>query len=361
MAKTNVGVIFGGVSTEHEVSRWSAVHVLKSLDKSRFSFTIFEITKTGELYVYTDNGSDIEGLCTELIKVSNEITKKRVFFSTELVKEYSLDVIFPVLHGTGGEDGVLQGMLELSDIPYVGAGVAGSAIAFDKVFTKQILTVMGIKQAAYMVVTSDDIGNDISEKIKDAEKKLGYPIFIKPANGGSSVGIYKARDRKSLMDAVHQAARYDRKVILEEAIKGRELECAVIGGYKGARALGVGEIVPCNEFYDYEAKYINEGSMVLVPASIAEKIRDEIMEEAVKAFNALDTYGLARVDFFLGDDGAIYLNEINTMPGFTRISMYPKLWRYSGGNDSDLISELIDLAFERKSKYKFLKDYAKNE
>lgn len=361
MGKANIGVIFGGVSTEHEVSRSSAVHVLKSLDKKRFSFTLFEISKTGELYVYDGSGLDIETICSKLPDISNELPKKKEVFSTELVSKYSLDVIFPVIHGTGGEDGVLQGLLELFDIPYVGAGVAGSAVAFDKVFTKEILTVRGITQAEYVVFTSDELRYDITEKILMTEKNLGYPIFVKPANGGSSVGIYKAKNRDELVKSVFKAAKYDRKIILEESIKGRELECAVIGGYTGARALGVGEIIPCNEFYDYAAKYIDEESKVVVPAQIPSGIAEKVMAEAVLAFEALDSHGLARIDFFLREDGEIYLNEINTMPGFTRISMYPKLWRHAGGSDSDLMSELIDLAIERKSSYKFLKEYTKND
>ncbi|MBN2882878.1 MAG: D-alanine--D-alanine ligase [Clostridia bacterium] len=361
MVKTNVGVIFGGVSTEHEVSRSSAVHVLKSLDKNRFSFTLFEISKAGELYVYDYSGHDIESICSKLQDINNDLPKKKEVFSTELVSKYSLDVIFPVIHGTGGEDGVLQGLLELFDIPYVGTGVAGSAVAFDKVFTKEILTVRGIRQAAYVVLTSDELRYDITEKIRNAENRLEYPIFVKPANGGSSVGIFKAKNRDELIKSVFKAAKYDRKIILEESIKGRELECAVIGGYTGARALGVGEIIPCNEFYDYAAKYIDEKSKVVVPAQIPPETSSKIMFEAVLAFEALDSHGLARIDFFLGEDGEIYLNEINTMPGFTQISMYPKLWRHAGGSDIDLMSELIDLAIERKSSYKFLKDYTKND
>ncbi len=361
MGKVNVGIIFGGVSTEHEVSRWSAVHVLKSLDKNRYQFTLFEITKTGELYRCNNDGIDIESLCSELIKVNNSIPRTREIFSIDLVKKYSLDVIFPVIHGTGGEDGVLQGILELFEIPYVGAGVAGSAVAFDKVFTKEILAAGEINQAAYVVFTSDEITGDITDKIKDAEEKLGYPIFVKPANGGSSVGIFKAKNRNALIDAINKAARYDRKIILEESISGRELECAVIGGYSSVTALGVGEVIPCNEFYDYKAKYIDDASKVLVPAQISEEIRDSVMDSAVKAFKALDSHGLARVDFFMDEEGAVYLNEINTMPGFTRISMFPKLWRHNGGSDSELIDALIELAFDRKNKYKFLKEYTENE
>ncbi|HRX41258.1 MAG TPA: D-alanine--D-alanine ligase family protein [Clostridia bacterium] len=361
MAKINVGVIFGGVSTEHEVSRWSAVHVLRSLDKDLFTFTLFEISKSGELYAYDTGSGGMDFLYEEIVKIENSIPKEKVYFSTELVSRYSLDVVFPVLHGTGGEDGVLQGLLELFDIPYIGAGVTGSAIAFDKVITKELLKVRGIKQASYFVLTSDEIKGDIREKIDEAVEILGYPIFVKPANGGSSVGIFKAKDRTGLIKAVNEAARYDRKVILEESISGRELECAVIGGYSDVTALGVGEIVPCNVFYDYEAKYINEGSKVLVPADIEDETRDAIMEIAVDSFRYIECHGLARIDFFLGENGVIYLNEINTMPGFTKISMYPKLWRHSGGSDSELITRLIDLAYERKNNYRFLKDYTRNE
>jgi D-alanine-D-alanine ligase len=199
--------------------------------------------------------------------------------------------------------------------------------------------------------------DDIDSCLDDVGEKLGYPVFVKPANGGSSVGIFKALDRNSLANAIGSAFLYDRKIILEEAVEGRELECAVIGGYESARALGVGEIIPCNEFYDYNAKYIDDESEIIVPAGISAYIAQMIMKEAVRAFRAVDAYGLARVDFFLGKGNEIYLNEINTMPGFTNISMFPKLWRYAGGSDEALITELIELALERKEKYIFLKDY----
>lgn len=360
MEKINVGLFFGGVSTEHEVSRWSAVHVLKSLDRDKFCYTLFEINKAGELLAYKESDRDLDSFCNELIRIDNTLNKEKEVFSSGLVSRYSLDVIFPVLHGTGGEDGILQGLLELFDIPYVGAGVAGSAIAFDKVFTKEILAGKGISQAAYKVASSKEIHVDADTIADNAGVVLGFPIFVKPANGGSSVGIFKAKDRYSLIDALKKASKYDRKILMEESLSGRELECAVIGGYEKARALGVGEIIPCNEFYDYNAKYLDDNSEVIVPAQISQDIADKIMKIAVEAFKAVDSYGLARIDFFLSNSGEIYLNEINTMPGFTSISMYPKLWRYSGGSDSALITELINLAYERKDKYKFLKEYTQD-
>lgn len=357
MDKLNIGIIFGGVSTEHEVSRRSAVYVLGSLDLNLFNYTMLEINKNGEFFLY-EKCDDIKEIKREIPLIENNLPKIRIDISTNFFRNTGIDVVFPVIHGTEGEDGVLQGLFELSGIPYVGAGVAGSAVAFDKIFTKEILEMRGIRQAGYIAVKKED---DIGISMDNAEEKLGYPIFVKPANGGSSVGIYKAVDRKSLEKAIGSAFQYDRKIILEEAVMGKELECAVIGGYESARALGIGEIVPCNEFYDYNAKYIDEDSKVIVPAGIGTDIAELIMEEAVRAFIAVDAYGLARVDFFLGKDNEIYLNEINTMPGFTSISMFPKLWRYDGGTDETLITKLIELALERKEKYVFLKDYKPND
>lgn len=358
MSKLKIAVFFGGVSTEHEVSRWSAVHVIKSMDSKKFEAVLFEIAKDGSLWEYKNPGEFTDEFCNELVLGKNVLARTSVVFDSRMFKDRGIDVVFPVLHGTGGEDGVLQGFLDLCDIPYVGSGVAGSAVSFDKVFTKEILSLKGIRQARYRVLNT---WSDKENIFDDVEVNLGWPVFVKPANGGSSVGIYKAKDRKELAAAVAKAALYDRKVIIEEAIDGMELECAVVGGYEQVKALGVGRIIPCNEFYDYNAKYIDDDSEVIVPAGIDDAIAGEIMDMAVKSFKAVDAYGLARVDFFLSRNGDIYLNEINTMPGFTRISMYPKLWRYAGGTDTELVDLLVDMAIERHKKYRFLKEYKPDE
>lgn len=362
MKRINVGIFFGGVSTEHEVSRRSAIHILKSLDEERFSATLFEITGEGKLFA-CKAGADIQGCCADIIGDTLKLKSEAEPFSEELFSKYGIDVVFPIIHGTGGEDGTLQGFLEMCRIPYVGSGVLSSALGFDKVFTKKILDGCGIPQTPHIRLDIEH-ARDFREVADEAGDKLGYPVFVKPANGGSSVGIYKVKEPEDLEDAVEKAFRYDRKVLIEKGISGRELECAVIGGYDLVEALGVGEVVPCNEFYDYEAKYMDEGSETTVPADIDEETAGEIRENAIKAFKALDCHGLARVDFFVEDSGAVYLNEINTIPGFTSISMYPKLWKAKYGDDKSLVTKLLEIALERKRKYSFVHKYeteGKNE
>ncbi|MBN2558425.1 MAG: D-alanine--D-alanine ligase [Clostridia bacterium] len=358
MKKLNVGIIFGGVSTEHEVSRRSAVHIIKALDKSRFGFALFEIAKNGDFYIYENPGPDLDAFCANIVHVDNRLSKIPAAVSGDTFREHGIDVVFPVIHGTGGEDGVLQGFLETLRIPYVGGGVLSSALCFDKAFAKIIFAHHGIPQVEYICATLDEIEANAPAICMAAAEKLGFPVFVKPANGGSSVGIYKTRDSGSLEKAMRKAAKYDRKVLIEKGVAGRELECAVFGGYEEVLALGVGEVVPCNEFYDYNAKYIDKGSKVIIPAAIDDATAGLVKETAVRAFKALDCHGLARIDFFLAGDGAVYLNEINTMPGFTSISMYPKLWEACGNTGGALVSGLIDLAFEKKEKYAFLKDYS---
>lgn len=355
MNKINVGVIFGGESTEHEVSRRSAVHVISSLDKTIYDFRLFEVTKNGCFNLYSE--CDTELMCKEIVNIDNNLKKTAVNKSESIFSDNAIDVVFPVIHGTGGEDGALQGFLDTCGIPYVGSGVASSAVGFDKAMSKIMFSHAGIPQTEYMCVTKENI--DFGELQKEVEERFGYPVFIKPANGGSSVGIYKVKDKRTFKNAVLNAFAYDRKVIIEEFVPGREFECAVIGGYNEVTALGVGEIVPCNEFYDYNAKYVDENSLGIIPAPIKKEFIEKIEKFSIRAFKAVDGYGLARVDFFMTDDGTVTLNEINTMPGFTSISMYPKLWTASGKSNTELMTKLIDLAFERKENYKFLKDYCK--
>lgn len=355
MSKIIVGVIFGGESTEHEVSRRSAVHVISSLDKSKYDFRLFEVNKSGCFFLYSV--CDTEVMCREIVNIENGLIKTAVNKSENIFSDNSIDVVFPVIHGTGGEDGVLQGFLDTCGIPYVGSGVASSAVGFDKAMSKIMFSHAGIPQAEYMCITRENV--DFNELQKEVEERFGYPVFIKPANGGSSVGIYKVKDRRTFKNAVLNAFAYDRKVIIEEFVPGREFECAVIGSYSEVTALGVGEIVPCNEFYDYNAKYIDENSIGIIPAPIKKEFMEKIESFSVRAFRAIDGYGLARVDFFMTDNGKVTLNEINTMPGFTSISMYPKLWTASGKSNMELMTKLIELAFERKNNYRFLKDFCK--
>jgi len=260
----------------------------------------------------------------------------------------SIDVVFPVLHGCNGEDGTIQGLFELAGIPYVGCGVLASSIGMDKVYSKIIFEKEGLRQGRYLVFNRKEVEGDIESLIVKVEEILSYPCFVKPANTGSSVGVSKANDREELLKALNLAVRYDRKVLVEEFIDGREVECAVLGNDE-PEASTVGEIIPCNEFYDYWAKYDEKStSKTIIPADLPEKTIATIREYAVRAFKALDCAGLSRVDFFVHKGtGEVYINEVNTLPGFTSISMYPKLWEASGVPYGELIDRLIDLALER--------------
>ncbi len=265
-----------------------------------------------------------------------------------------LDVVFPVVHGTGGEDGTLQGLLELADIPYVGAGVLGSAMGMDKAAAKVAFRAAGLPVVDYRVVRGRDLKRGADHIAAAIEEAFGYPCFVKPSNGGSSVGVSRAPDRRALLEGLRLAARYDRKIIVERAIDAREIECSVLGN-DDPEASVVGEIVPSREFYDYRAKYIDGSSELIIPAGITADQSRRIREIAVKAFRALDLCGMARVDFFLErSTGAVFLNELNTIPGFTPISMYPKLWEASGLPFPELVDRLIDLAIERHAEKKSL-------
>jgi D-alanine-D-alanine ligase len=272
----------------------------------------------------------------------------------------NVDVIFPVLHGTFGEDGTIQGLLELADIPYVGAGVLGSAAGMDKDVMKRLFSASGLPIVKHVTILRNEWQNDPRKITREIERQLKYPLFVKPANLGSSVGISKAHDRKELGPAIETAAGYDRKIVIEQGAggkkrKARELECSVLGNDE-PEASTVGEIVPSAEFYDYNAKYLDEGSQLIIPAELTKKQTKEVQEMAVGAFQAVDCSGLARVDFLMdpkdGKQAKIYLNEINTMPGFTSISMYPKLWAASGLKYPDLIDRLLQLALERHAEKK---------
>lgn len=344
-------VIFGGQSPEHEVSRKSVTSVLNNLDKAKYDISVIGITKDGEWYLYTgDYANIIDGSWEKGPKkkaiVSPDAKDKciLVFENENTVSRIYPDVIFPVLHGEYGEDGTIQGLFELSGIKYVGMGVLASANGMDKIYSKIVFDSVGIPQAQWEVYRR---GDDIEKKMDAVEGRLGYPCFVKPACTGSSVGVGKAHNRTELRTAIKNASKFDRKVLIEEHIDGHEVETAVLGNFD-AEAATVGEIMPTVEFYDFDAKYNDNSTKLQIPADLPDDTTDEIRNYAKRAFKALDGQGLSRVDFFVKhSDGSVVLNEINTLPGFTNISMYPKLWDAVGLGYSDLLDKIIDLAEER--------------
>jgi len=360
--KIKVTVLFGGQSSEHEVSRISAQCVLENIDRNRFEIQTIGITKNGEWLKYEGDINLIgsghwEQAARSMLRekldagalskdIANAPTcKDLVSFNDKNNADGAVDVVFPVLHGPNGEDGSVQGLLQLAGVPYVGCNILSSAAGMDKEFSKLVFDNAGIPQADYIKVIRSEIEEQMDDIIDRVTKKLGWPCFVKPANAGSSVGVSKVKRPEELMTALQYAARYDSKILIEEFIKGREVECAVLGN-DNPIASTVGEVLPSNEFYDYNAKYIDGKSDTIIPANIDKKIMEQVKEYAVRAFKALGCSGLSRVDFFVEESGRVVLNEINTMPGFTNISMYSKLWEASGIPYSELITKLIDLAFE---------------
>jgi D-alanine-D-alanine ligase len=382
--KLRVGILFGGRSGEHEVSLLSAASVLKAINKEKYEVVPIGITKEGrwltESHAERLLGGKGQASGRPLRAGDPDTTPGAVLLAKgEAVivppvpqphglmpfesapaaaqKGIAVDVIFPVLHGTFGEDGTIQGLLELADIPYVGAGVLGSAAGMDKDIMKQLFAGAGLAIVKHVMLLRSQWEKAPKKATKLVESKLKYPVFVKPANLGSSVGISKAHNRKELGPAIELAAGYDRKIVIEQGVggkkhKARELEVSVLGNDE-PKASTVGEIVPSAEFYDYNAKYLDEGSKLVIPARLSKKETKAVQEMAVRAFQAVDCSGLARVDFLMDPkNGKLYLNEINTMPGFTSISMYPKLWAASGLEYSGLIDRLIQLAMERAAEKK---------
>ena len=356
--KVRVGLIFGGRSAEHEVSLISAQGVMKAIDKEKYTVVPIGITKEGR---WLASGDPWQALSSGVVTESSsaallpEPTQRGLMCLEEgegenrliAVRLSRLDVLFPVLHGPYGEDGTVQGLLELAGIPYVGAGVAASAVGMDKALFKDIMHAHGLPMVSHLVIKRqawEQQPKAVSDRI---ETEIGYPCFVKPANLGSSVGISKAHNRAELRAALDEAARYDRKLIVETAVDAREIEVSVLGNDQPSASVP-GEIVPCNEFYDYAAKYIDQESELLIPAPIPPETAERAQQLAIQAFLAIDCAGMARVDFLLDrSTGELYLNELNTIPGFTPISMFTKLWEASGVSYTDLISRLIDLALER--------------
>ena len=347
-------ILFGGVSSEHDISLISAKSVIENTPKDKYDIITVGITKDGRWYLYTgdvENLPEDKWLCDkDKLKpavISPDRADHGIIVLGEKTEKIKVDVVFPVLHGKNGEDGAVQGLLQLAGIPFVGCDMISSACCMDKVITNTLLDEAGIAQAKWLGLKEHEYKENGEEFIKKAEEYLGYPIFVKPANAGSSVGVSKAADKDSLKRAIAKAFKEDTKLVLEEGITGKEIECAVLGNEEPIASL-VGEIESCNDFYDYDAKYINEASKLYIPARIEQKISDEIRETAVRAYKALGCSGLARVDFFVREgDNKVLLNEPNTIPGFTSISMYPKMFQKSGVEYPELIDRLFMLACER--------------
>jgi D-alanine-D-alanine ligase len=385
MNKLRVGVLFGGRSGEHEVSLLSAASVLQAIDKDKYEVVPIGITKDGRWLTAEHAENLLQGKLVieprhlragdpeitqpaavlargEAVVVPPEPVHRQsgfVPFQTDAShlrrasdRAINVDVIFPVLHGTFGEDGTIQGLLELADIPYVGAGVLGSAAGMDKDIMKSLFIAAEIPIVKHVTVLRSAWENEPKKLRQLVERKLKYPVFVKPANLGSSVGISKAHNSKELGPAIEEAARFDRKIVIEQGVggkkhKAREIECSVLGNDEPAASVP-GEIVPVKEFYDYNAKYLDEGSELVIPAKLTKAETKRVQELAIRAFKAVDCSGLARVDFLMDPVmRKICVNEINTMPGFTAISMYPKLWAASGLDYPDLIDKLIHLGVER--------------
>jgi D-alanine-D-alanine ligase len=388
MKKLRVGILFGGRSGEHEVSLLSAASVLNAIDKDKYEVVPIGITKDGRWLTAEHAENLLQGKLVlearqlragdpditdtaavlaqgESVVVPPEPVHREsglVPFQTDAAllrrasdRAINVDIIFPVLHGTFGEDGTIQGLLELADIPYVGAGVLGSAAGMDKDIMKSLFIAAGIAIVKHVTILRSAWEKEPKKVEKFVESKLKYPVFVKPANLGSSVGISKAHNRKELGPAIEEAAKFDRKIVIEQGVggnknKAREIECSVLGNDDPVASVP-GEIVPIKEFYDYNAKYLDEGSELIIPAKLTKAETKKIQDLAVKAFKAVDCSGLARVDFLMEPGPAktrkIFVNEINTMPGFTAISMYPKLWAASGLEYQELIDRLIKLGLER--------------
>ncbi len=391
MKKLRVGILFGGRSGEHEVSLLSAASVFNAIDKNKYEVIPIGITKEGRWVTSADaerlllgkvedhthlRAGDPDATPGAAVLAKGEsvvvppephrqgsITPFETDASTHALtrraadRAIDVDVIFPVLHGTFGEDGTIQGLLELADMPYVGAGVLGSAAGMDKDIMKALFRAAGLPIVKHVTFVRSQWATSAKKVQKLVEDKLKYPVFVKPANLGSSVGISKAHDRKELGPAIEEAAKFDRKIVIEQGVgtskqKAREIECSVLGNDRPEASVP-GEIVPSTEFYDYNAKYLDEGSQLIIPAKLSKSETKEVQRLAIGAFQAVDCSGLARVDFLMdAKTRKIYLNEINTMPGFTSISMYPKLWAASGVSYPDLIERLIALGLERHEEKK---------
>ncbi|MDA7946180.1 MAG: D-alanine--D-alanine ligase [Hyphomicrobiaceae bacterium] len=357
--KIRVGILFGGKSAEHEVSLQSAKNVAEAIDRDKYDVALIGIDKTGKWLLPNQSTFLLNATDPKLIEMNREDEERVALVPqsggalTDITAggtHSSVSVVFPILHGPFGEDGTVQGLLKLAGVPFVGAGVLGSAVGMDKDVMKRLLRDAGIPIAKFMVFRRGDILD--FDAVHDA---LGLPVFVKPANLGSSVGVHKVVDAASFERAAKDAFGYDTKILVEEFVEGRELECSVLGNTEPIASV-VGEILPSHEFYSYEAKYIDEqGAALEIPADISDDASKNIRDVAIRTFQVLECEGLARVDCFLKSDGEVIVNEINTIPGFTKISMYPRLWEASGISYPELINRLIELALERHEREQTLK------
>lgn len=346
--KINVAILCGGKSAEHKISLLSAKNIIEAIDKDKYNPILIGIDKSGNCVINTTSNLLLNSDSPKLIELNSSESMVNYLPSSldELRNSKKIDVVFPILHGPFGEDGTVQGLLKLNNIPFVGADVLGSAIGMDKDIMKRLLRDAGIPIAKFMTLkSSQSIPN--FQTITD---NLGSPVFVKPANMGSSIGVSKVTDEISYNNAIENAFEFDTKIIIEEFIQGREIECGILGNNKPIASV-LGEIIVNNDFYSYNSKYIDQkGADLQIPASIPTSITEQIQNLAIKTFQTLSCEGLARVDFFLTSDGQVFVNEINTLPGFTKTSMYPKLWEASGVNYPDLIDQLIQLALEKFNK-----------
>ncbi|MFI3227705.1 MAG: D-alanine--D-alanine ligase family protein [Clostridia bacterium] len=342
----NLLLIFGGASTEHDVSRLSCSNVFKFIDKTKYQIHLIYITKDGQ-WKYIENATS-EKICEgELLgrrAILSPDTIDRGIILLDTLENIKIDCVFPILHGKNGEDGTVQGLFELAKLPYVGCGITASANSMDKSLTKIIIKEKGVEQCPYNLIIKEKYDENVS--IAEIENEFEYPVFVKPCASGSSVGVSKAKNREELKLAIIEALKYDRKVLVEKNIVGREIEVAVLGNEKPIASMA-GEIAPESDFYSFDAKYVDNSSKLYIPARISEQTMQKVRENAIKVYSALDCTGLSRVDFFVTEDEQIIFNEINTLPGFTNISMYPKLFDYAGLKYSELIDELISYAMSR--------------
>ena len=342
-----VGILFGGRSAEHEVSVVSAQGVMAATDQERFQVVPLGVTKDGAWLTPQETQDALSAIKAERTASLRASSAAAGGIRPQVLAALrELDVVFPLVHGTYGEDGSLQGLLEMLNLPYVGAGVAASAVGMDKALQQMILRQAGLPVPQSLVVTASRWQEESPALAREVEGQLGYPCFVKPANGGSSIGTSKARSREDLAGTMAEAFRHDRKALIEQAIEGRQVECSVLGNDR-PEASPLGEIVFTREFYDYIAKYEDPTTRLIIPAEIPPDVANGLQAMAIAAFQAIDCAGMGRVDFFLASDGQPYVNEINTIPGFTPVSMYPKLWKAAGLSYRDLITRLIELGLER--------------
>ncbi len=344
--RLRLGLVFGGRSAEHEVSVVSAQAVIDAADRERFDVVPIGVTKSG---VWLSREQTREALARPEAPFEKRLEAEGqgiTSLGTAIEALRDADVVFPLIHGTHGEDGTLQGLLELAGLPYVGCGVAASAVGMDKALMKAVFKANGLDVAKHLVFTAEAWERDPLLAARQVEDKIRYPAFVKPANGGSSVGISKARGREDLVAAATEALRFDRRLVIEETISGREIECGVIGN-NDPEASPPGEVTYKREFYDFEAKYLDPGTQLLTPTDIPSDVARRVQDASLRAFRAIDGAGFARVDFFLREDGSLVLDEINTIPGFTPSSMFPRLWQSVGVSYSELITRLVEFGLAR--------------